>query len=112
MNLQTTLTKENFWNEMMRQYPRAAARFCKWIDEYKKAVEWDMLFANTHMAKKIKFHDIPHAMQQGIWIEFARQELDEHFEQPEYYYDFDLEENIKTVFSELEKAFIESEAHL
>lgn len=101
MNLSTTLTKENFWNAIMEQYPKATNEFCKWIDEYKKAIEWDYLFANG-LARKIKFHHIPYAMQQGIWFEFCNQNLDKYFEQVEYGYSGDLEEDIKTVFAEIE----------
>jgi hypothetical protein len=103
MNLQETLTKENFWNEVMATYPNATKLFCDWIDEYKKEIEWDYLFANGIINRKpIKFHDIPHAMQQGIWIEFVEQTLHQYFEQPEYEYSGDLEEDIKTVLGEIE----------
>jgi hypothetical protein len=55
------LTKENFFNEMQKKYPKAMDIFCKWIDEYKKRVEWDC---------PLKYHDLPLAMQAGIWSVF------------------------------------------
>lgn len=111
MNLQQTLTKENFWNEIYSKYPNATKLFCDWIDEYKKAVNWQVLFnphfkvveETTQIHSTPKFHDLPHAIQQGIWIEFANDILNEYFEQPEYQYCMDLEEDIELVLSELEK---------
>ena len=38
-----------------------------------------------------------------IWIRFAEETLDHLFEQPEYSYCGDLEEDIKTVFKEIEE---------
>lgn len=61
-----SLTKENFWNELQKKYPKQMEVFCKWIDDYKKRVEWDMIFTSNR-----KFHDIPIAMQIGILMEFT-----------------------------------------
>lgn len=104
MHLQQPLTKENFWNEIMKKFPKATKVFCEWIDEYKKEVNWVHLFNQEQflVPDQVKFHDIPHAMQEGIWIEFVRQNIHKFFEQPEYSYSMDLEEDIKTVFAELE----------
>jgi hypothetical protein len=110
MELQAALNKENFWNGMMVKFPKATKLFCEWIDQYKKAVSWDNLFNNYSPASPtddehmhmVKFHDIPYAMQQGIWIEFVMQTLHKYFEQPEYNYSLDLEQDIKTFFSEIE----------
>lgn len=105
MNLDQTLTKENFFNEMLEKYPKAMKHFCEWIDQYKKAVNWDSLFnVNCQTAFNVKFHDLPHAMQYGIWIEYCRQELGNYFEQPEHISDFvDLREDIEGVFKETEE---------
>jgi hypothetical protein len=62
------LTKENFWNEMKEKYPQAMERFCEWIDDYKRQVEWKKLFNTTYYPWK--FHDLPLAMQFGIWRQF------------------------------------------
>lgn len=70
MKLERTLTKENFFNRMMESYPVACKRFCDWIDEYKKEADWSILF--LHRRRYIKYHDIPHAMQLGIFIAFIR----------------------------------------
>lgn len=83
------LTKENFWNELHEKYPLGMKRFCDWIDEYKKRVDWDKVFhvpqyevwvgSPTGFMKKIggqeispapKYHDIPIGMQIGIFIQF------------------------------------------
>jgi hypothetical protein len=109
MNIEQTLTKENFFNEMMEKFPKAMKCFCDWIDEYKKAVNWDKLFTaneNTDQihSSKYKFHEIPYAMQYGIWIEYCRQKLSNYFEQPEHISDnVDLREDIEMVFKEIEE---------
>lgn len=72
------LTKENFWNELMEHYPSEMDRFCKWIDEYKKRVEWEYLISSDpHIPagplndrKALKYHQIPIAMQVGIFLQF------------------------------------------
>lgn len=114
MLLQQTLTKENFWNEIMVQYPKSTKTFCEWIDAYKAAVSWDTVF-NIRFpggVRAAKFHEIPYEMQQGIWITFARETLDKFFEQPEYTYSFDLGEDIKMVFGEIEDLIDEEEMEL
>lgn len=68
------LSKENFWDELMKEYPEAVDHFCKWIDEYKKEVNWDVLFSvHCSAAYQVKFHDLPFDMQNGI---IARYELE------------------------------------
>lgn len=117
MNIPASLTKENFWNKMMEDFPKATKSFCKWIDEYKKNVGWNGLFnsnsdyqdANGKNAKAPKFHDLPYAMQHGIWIFFCQDQLHQYFEQPEYEPSTDFEEEVKEVFEELEP-LIEDEA--
>jgi hypothetical protein len=59
------LGKENFWNPMHEKYPLAVDKFCKWIDEYKKHVNWKELFG-----EKVKFHDLPYELQMGIMNRF------------------------------------------
>lgn len=109
MNLESTLTKEDFFNEMKEKFPNAMKHFCDWIDEYKKAVHWNDLFGNTKIIQRehywadIKFHHLPYAMQYGIWIEYCRQSLSDFFEQPEHISDtVDLREDIEGVFKEME----------
>ena len=75
------LNKENFWNEMHEKYPNSMDAFCKWIDNYKKIVNWNVLFnsdsewqdANGRNAPAPKFHDLPLAMQVGIWNQFMQE---------------------------------------
>ncbi len=78
------LTKENFFNELMEKYPAAMANFCKWIDEYKKRVDWHGLFNwNYHAGEKEpdgkdkyrypKFHEIPYEMQIGIILKWMQE---------------------------------------
>jgi hypothetical protein len=43
-----------------------------WMDEYKKGVQWDELFGNIFPTNnKTKYHDLPIAMQLGIFIQFT-----------------------------------------
>lgn len=70
------LTKENFWNEIQDRYPGGFHEFVIWIDEYKKKVGWEKLFFpdaledGTLVYTNIKFHDLPTAMQVGIFIQY------------------------------------------
>lgn len=78
-DLPLSLTKENFWNEMYEKYPDAMKTFCAWIDEYKERVKWDSLFYNESddfyeyavKGRRIKYHDLPIAMQIGIFLQFV-----------------------------------------
>lgn len=72
-----SLTKENFWNDLMEKYPEEMKLFCAWIDEYKKKVDWNNLFASTVNAKIPKYHDLPIAMQFGIFLQFAKESWNE-----------------------------------
>jgi len=47
--------------------------FCQWIDEYKKRVGWSQLFYSPHSPQNrdIKYHDLPIAMQVGIFWQFT-----------------------------------------
>lgn len=58
------LTKENFWNDLHEKYPGGMAWFCQWVDEYK--IKNPAVFASG-----LKFHDLPTAMQVGVFIEFT-----------------------------------------
>ena len=85
------LTKENFWNEMHQKYPEQMKRFCAWIDKYKARVNWNILFNHQLYGKQYKhsktsmkqipapkYHDLPLAMQMGIFMEFCGEyKLDE-----------------------------------
>ena len=67
------LTKENFWNDLYDQYPGEMKKFCDWIDDYKKRVDWQKLFFTPHATHKrdIKYHDLPIAMQIGIFLQYV-----------------------------------------
>lgn len=70
------LTKENFWNDLNNKYPEIMWKFKTWIDEYKKSVAWKILFndeSEIKVGSKIgpKYHDLPYAMQVGIFLQFV-----------------------------------------
>ncbi len=74
-----SLTKENFWNELAEKYPEQMKQFGLWIDEYKKRVGWHNLFhldnPNAFQGGpsnfKRKYHELPIAMQFGIFYQFT-----------------------------------------
>lgn len=83
-----TLTKENFWDEMSQKYPKAMKHFGEWIDQYKSEHDWDELFRgnkvfgeHTYYRSKPspKYHELPIAMQFGIFIEWANTTTKELF---------------------------------
>ena len=81
-----TLTKENFWNEMEQKYPKATKHFQNWIDGYKNADSghYYALFnasITTHLDSDTKqpvktvapkYHELPIAMQFGIFCEYGK----------------------------------------
>lgn len=71
-----SLTKEDFWNDLYDKYPLEMKVFCDWIDKYKKEVDWNNLFSNSEIDGEcyVKFHDIPNAMQVGIFIAFTQEQ--------------------------------------
>lgn len=83
------LSKGNFWNKIETDFPLAMKAFHLWIDEYKQAVDWEILFNAgwhkgvstsfdshghplSHVTKHQtpKFHNLPYEMQIGILIRF------------------------------------------
>lgn len=77
-----SLTKENFWNELLEKYPEQMKVFCAWIDGYKKRVNWNKLFNSDSdyqnyegkNAPAPKYHDLPIAMQIGIFMQFLAEQ--------------------------------------
>jgi CTP-dependent riboflavin kinase len=76
-----TLTKEEFWDEMSQNYPKAMKHFNEWIDRYKEENNWKDIFnedaevgKDDYMAGTLfeapKYHDLPIAMQFGIFLEY------------------------------------------
>lgn len=68
------LTKENFWDEMSQKYPKAMAHLLAWIDQYKSEHNWGSLFnpeySFQHPSSPPKYHELPIAMQFGIFLEW------------------------------------------
>jgi hypothetical protein len=67
------LTKENFWNELYAKYPGEVQQFCDWVDKYKQSINWVLLFGQSEMTVDMapKFHEIPIAMQIGIFLQYV-----------------------------------------
>lgn len=67
------LTKENFWNDLYAKHPSQMKNFCDWVDEYKRRIDWQKLFFTPHAthARDIKYHDLPIAMQIGIFLQYV-----------------------------------------
>jgi hypothetical protein len=70
----TSLTKENFWNDLYEKHPIIMKKFCDWIDEYKVRVDWSSYFKhfdNCGGFEEFKFHDLPIGLQIGVIIQFT-----------------------------------------
>lgn len=74
------LNKENFWDVLMEKHPKAMKEFCEWIDKYKAANAWPLLFSGD----QIKFHDLPIDMQLGIILWFIEEKEGETFNREQY----------------------------
>lgn len=111
------LNKENFWNALHDQYPEAVEHFCKWIDDYKREVGWDILFGgeDVHPDKKPKFHDLPFEMQNGIIARFELELFNNgHGNGKERYKDIAVQYRgqIKNLFADLQKNLIKRQSKL
>lgn len=87
--MKDTLTKENFWDEMEQKYPKAMEHFKEWLSTYKLEHDWDVLFKAGLCPHKLedrepyfkgdnkypapKYHELPIAMQFGIFLEWLQQ---------------------------------------
>lgn len=109
MTVQQPLTSEYFWKEVLIKYPNATKRFMEWVQEYKKAVNWDGLFGKhetRHYGRLVcsgiapEFSQLPHAMQQGIWLEYLCQRGGCQFE-IEDFFEYDLAKDICESFEHL-----------
>lgn len=74
MEVKKSLTKENFWDDLMLKYPQAVKEFCNWIDDYKRSVNW------TSFIPEAKYHDLPFEFQLGIWFRYMEEEAPCYFE--------------------------------
>lgn len=104
--MKQNLTLENFWNDLYIKYPKATKVFCNWIDKYKVKNNWENLFnggvcisgseddAFDFSTEAPKYHDLPWAMQLGIWIEFITDYYPEVDINYRMYKDFDLKGQI------------------
>jgi hypothetical protein len=105
-----TLTKENFWDEMSQKYPKVMKHFLNWIDGYKEDNEWRKLFnAYTHISNVLqapKYHELPIAMQFGIFLEWYANSVRKLFPGSTYLPHFNEPKlSITTVISGLEYWF-------
>jgi hypothetical protein len=84
-----SMTKEHFWNLLQAQFPEQMNDFTRWIDEFKRREHWEILFNTGHETNYgpgergawpyksnyhkhyPKFHDLPPAMQIGIFIQYT-----------------------------------------
>jgi hypothetical protein len=75
------MTKANFWDGLKTEYPDQTTDFLMWLDEWKRRERWNELFGEGHLYAKgvgeqlivrnVKFHDLPNAMQIGIFIQYT-----------------------------------------
>ncbi len=114
MTAKKNLNKENFWNDLHKQYPKAVDDFCKWIDQYKKDIGWDKLLNKNYHKTNIrrasngeitgidfsapKFHDLPFDMQRGILLKY----FEEKSQKAEWYKNIAID-GIREFFEEFNK---------
>lgn len=92
LSVLTSLTKENFFDELQEMCPRTMKQFCEWIDVYKDRVEWNTLFRYADpkcgytkencLGVKVqapKFHELPIGLQIGVIITFLLEINTSHF---------------------------------
>jgi hypothetical protein len=70
------MDKAGFWDALSEKYPEEFASFADWVDEYKRRNKWDRLFNERAMRPGmghmiVKYHDLPNAMQLGIFIQYT-----------------------------------------
>lgn len=84
----TTHPARGFWVAMKQRYPQVMELFLEWVNSYKLDNHWKQLFNYSLDAKRDipgliiitpKFHDLPIAMQMGIFMQF----MAEHNPDPE-----------------------------
>ena len=87
------MTKANFWDKIQSEYPEEMGEFLSWLEEFKRRENWSDLFGQIGQAKpfpdgsinwadRLKFHDLPNAMQIGIFIQYTIEQGGESFFQP------------------------------
>lgn len=75
----------------MAVHPKEMQVFCVWVDKYKERVHWKGLFSRYFKDQSKasqdhgydgwpKFHDLPIAMQMGIFAEFAAESENRDFQ--------------------------------
>lgn len=82
----TMIVSVPFWSKMRMKYPQTMILFGNWVDKYKQENDWGNLFNegdsdgdSAHYLAAPKFHDLPVAMQMGIFMQF----MVEHNPDPE-----------------------------
>ena len=75
------MTKADFWDTLKAEYPDEFLDFALWIDEWKRREKWNELFGEGRLyandvgqqliVRNVKFHDLPNAMQIGIFIQYT-----------------------------------------
>ena len=117
------LTKENFFNDLQERSPLGLKVFTDWIDQYKISIRWDKLFSNSYVqgyyqeegsspvvtVRAPKYHDLPFALQMGIYLQFCQERGGCFYEVD--IFDFDLGHEIIGMVNMLQmEAEIELEA--
>lgn len=75
--MEVEFTKEMFWSPLEASNPEGLKKFYLWIDDYKRKNSWQQLFnyGSPHYSNQgwhnPKFHELPSAMQFGIFLQFV-----------------------------------------
>ena len=94
------MTKADFWDGIQSEYPEGMAEFNAWIEEFRRRADWEILFNCGHETNYgpgdryewpyksnysrhyPRFHNLPNAMQIGIFIQYTIEQGGESFFQP------------------------------
>lgn len=74
-----SMLKDSFWAEIKERWPGEFQLFSAWVDKYKSGQNWLLLFnSNSEYQNAMgqnaiapKFHDLPPAMQIGIFLQYC-----------------------------------------
>lgn len=76
------MNRSEFWDILSEKYPEEVGDFTHWCDEFKRRYNWFGIFregadtietplGTAVIHKSIKIHDLPQAMQIGIFLQYT-----------------------------------------
>ncbi len=78
------LNKENFFDKIRNEFPKASDHFWNWFKEYQKEVKWNSMFVENYFPQDggvcptVHFWYIPVEMQVGIITRYLVEQIPEN----------------------------------